>query len=336
LQAQSGNNMIDILKKNYGENTPEKKILDKGHVRLVDIMPRLVPDGQTCDQAIVQAARVSYGQGTKQVNEDRGLIRYLMRHSHTTPFEMVDLKWHVKMPLFVCRQWIRHRTVSVNEVSGRYSVLKDEFFSPEISTVRLQSKTNKQGSEQPIEPVDAADFIHSLDELSRTAYQKYEEAIAKGIGKEQARLYLPVNLYTELYWKINLHNLLHFLKLRCDSHAQYEIRVFADAMLEMIRPLVPWTIEAWEDYSPYRKAETFSRLEIEKLKSFIALGRVRGRWTSEALQTIIDRKDAPLWIREELQNIVEDLSQQTTNCLASGNKREDTEWEEKMKKLGIA
>jgi thymidylate synthase (FAD) len=247
------------------------KCLDKGHVTLVDVMPRLVPDDQkTADCAIVQAARVSYGQGTKTVNEDRGLIRYLLRHTHTTPLEMVVFKFHMKLPIFCARQAIRHRTVSVNEVSGRYSVLKDEFYYPDPEDVRQQSKTNKQGSEVPVEEGTATDFLGYLTDLCADAYTSYEKFLAQGIGKEQARMVLPLNLYTEWYWKIDLHNLFHFLGLRCDAHAQKEIRVFAEAMLELITPIVPIAVEAWNDYHHYRGAAKLSRLEIEAIKKSLA------------------------------------------------------------------
>lgn len=296
--------MKDIITSVHGEGTPEIKILDHGYVRLVDCMPRLVPDDQTCDQAIVQAARVSYGDGTKQVSEDRGLIRYLMRHTHTTPFEMVEFKYHIKMPIFVCRQLIRHRTANVNEISGRYSIMKDEFFLPSAHDIRRQSKNNKQGSDGQIESGDAAFFSARVEELCTEAYQAYEEAIASGVGKEQARILLPVNLYTEFYWKCDLHNIFHFLSLRCDAHAQYEIRVFADAMLALIKPLVPWAVEAWDDYHPYRGAVKLSRLEWDVMKGLIS----------------------------QFKDVCPDLEPKLF-ALNSGNKREDAEWEEKLKKL---
>lgn len=294
--------MKDIISSVYGSSVPERKILDHGHVRLIDVMPRLVPDGQTCDQAIVQAARVSYGEGTKTISEDRGLIRYLMRHRHSTPTEMVEFKFHCAIPIFVARQWVRTRTANLNEVSGRYSVLPDKFYYPSTEGVRAQSKTNKQITAGQIESGDATWFCNQLEQSSTEAYKQYEMAIERGVGREQARMLLPINLYTELYWKIDLHNLLHFLSLRCDSHAQYEIRVFADAMLELITPLCPWTVEAWNDYHPYREAITFSRLEIEALKKTI-------------------------------QTLKENTNSYVPEPLGSGNKREDAEWAEKINKL---
>jgi thymidylate synthase (FAD) len=262
--------MYDVL-----QNLTEKSIkcLDYGLVELVDIMPRLVPEDQkTADYAIVQAARVSYGDGTKSVNEDRGLIRYLMRHVHTTPFEMIEFKFHCKMPIVVARQWIRHRTANVNEYSGRYSVMKDEFYRPELDNVRQQSKTNKQGGDVQINQETAKDFLAHLDKIAIESYQVYEKYIAEGVSREQARMVLPINLYTEWYWKIDLHNLFHFLALRCDLHAQWEIRVFAEAMLSLIQPIVPMAVEAWNDYHDHRGAMKLTKLEIEALnKTFAGL-----------------------------------------------------------------
>lgn len=254
---------IDVL-----QNVPNRviKCLDYGFVSLVDTMPRLVPEEQkTSDYAIVQAARVSYGNGTKTLNEDKGLLRYLMRHSHSTPFEMVEFKFHMKMPIFVARQIVRHRMASLNEVSGRYSVLKEEFYIPEVQDLKKQSSLNKQGGGQNLETEEALDYIEKLKSLSDSSYEHYKDFLDKEISREQSRMILPVNLYTEWYWKIDLKNLLHFLSLRCDSHAQYETRVFAEAILELIKPIVPLTIEAWDDYQEYRGAIKLTRLEIESL-----------------------------------------------------------------------
>lgn len=287
--------MHDIL-----TNLTDPKIdcLDKGHVRLIDCMPRLAPEGQTtADFAIVQAARVSYGAGTKTVNEDRGLIRYLMRHSHTTPLEMVEFKFHMKMPIFIARQIVRHRTSNLNEISARYSVMKDEFYVPELENIRKQSKTNKQGGEESLELSQAHGFAQDTLEISELTYEKYLKHIESGVTREQARMNLPVNLYTEWYWKCDLHNLLHFLALRCHSHAQWEVRVFADAMLELIKPIVPVTIEAWEDYHPMRGAVKLTRLELQ------------------ALMECVENAKMPE--------------------LYSDNKREREEWREKARKLGM-
>lgn len=272
--------------------------MDLGLVELVDVMPRLVPETQkTADYAIVQAARVSYGDGTKSVNEDRGLIRYLMRHVHTTPFEMIEFKFHCKMPIFVARQWIRHRTANVNEYSGRYSVMKDEFYRPDIDNIRKQSKTNKQGGDTQVNNKTAEEFSDYLDEVCKRAYQIYNCYLNEGVAREQARMILPLNLYTEWYWKIDLHNLFHFLGLRCDSHAQWEIRVFAEAMLHLITPIVPLAVEAWNDYHDHRGAMKLTRLEIEAIKK--------------------------------------SLGGQKICVLESDNKREQTEWVEKAARMGL-
>ena len=206
------------------------------NVRLVDHMGN--------DTSIVQSARVSYGEGTKSVSEDRQLIRYLMRHWHTTPFEMVEFKFHVKVPIFVARQWLRHRTASVNELSARYSIVKDDFWIP--SEYRSQSTTNKQGSNETEFKDDSAIMSqrHSCD----IAYNVYEGLIERGISRELARTHLPQSAFTEFYWKINLHNLFHFLRLRMDDHAQKEIRECAIMMFDIVKFIVPIACEAFIDY----------------------------------------------------------------------------------------
>jgi len=288
--------MHDVLT-NVSEKTI--KCLDKGHVTILDVMPRLVPDDRkTADYAIVQAARVSYGDGTKTVNEDRGLIRYLLRHKHTTPFEMIEFKFSVKLPIFIARQMVRHRTANLNEYSGRYSMMKDEFYKPEIENVRQQSSVNKQGGSGSINETDASGFIEKIDFICNQSYEEYEKAIQNGVAREQARMLLPVNLYTEWYWKVDLHNLLHFLALRCDPHAQWEIRVFANAMLELIKPIVPWAIEAWEDYHEHRGAIRLTKLEVDAMVS--TLGGI------------------------------------SVNSLKTDNKREQEEWKTKAAMLGLS
>ena len=220
----------------------EFSVLDHGFVRLIDYMGS--------DESIVQAARVSYGQGTKKVSEDRGLIRYLMRHKHTTPFEMVEFKFHVKLPIFVARQWIRHRTANVNEYSGRYSVMKEEFYLPPREDIAFQSETNKQGREDQAVPDKVKDSFQAHQETTqRELYEHYLQFINEGVARELARINLPLSMYTEWYWKIDLHNLFHFLRLRLDTHAQKEIRVFAEVMAEMVRKVCPIAYEAFEDYS---------------------------------------------------------------------------------------
>lgn len=235
------------------------RVLDHGFVNLVDVMGD--------DSSIVQAARVSYGKGTKTVNEDEGLIRYLMRHQHTTPFEMVEFKFHCRMPIFVARQWIRHRTANVNEMSARYSEMPDLFYEPAPELCTTQSAQNKQGGTGS--PVEGAEEVAAtFGKSQREVYRQYESYLAKNMRRELARVNLPVSLYTEWYWKIDLHNLFHFLKLRMDKHAQYEIRVFAEAMAEMVKAKVPVAWKAFEDYS--LKSVLFSQLELEALRRIVA------------------------------------------------------------------
>jgi thymidylate synthase (FAD) len=213
-------------------------VLDHGFVRVIDYMGN--------DAAIVQAARVSYGAGTKTVNEDAGLINYLMEHRHSTPFEMCEIKLHVKLPIFVARQWIRHRTANVNEYSARYSIMDKEFYIPRSQNVQAQSQSNKQGREGGLEHNEVENFINGVETVSNNCYDFYEDAIGGGVARELARMSLPVNYYTQWYWKIDLHNLLHFLHLRADSHAQYEIRAYAETMLRMVKLWVPLTYAAFE------------------------------------------------------------------------------------------
>lgn len=232
--------------------------LDYGFIRLVDYMGN--------DAAIVQAARVSYGAGTKKVSEDRGLIRYLLRNAHTTPFEMCELKFHCKMPIFVARQWIRHRTANVNEYSARYSEVKDEFYLPDPAVLKKQSSENRQGRGEELTDEQKRRVLYLLRADYAQEYSTYEQLLNElGLTRELARIGLSVAAYTQWYWKIDLHNLFHFLRLRLDSHAQYEIRVFAEAMAQITRDAFPIAWEAFEDYR--LEAVSFSRLEIEVLKT---------------------------------------------------------------------
>ena len=232
------------------------KCLDKGCVRLVDAMGG--------DDAIVQAARVSYGKGTSKLSQDRGLIRYLMRHRHTTPFEMVEFKFHCKMPIFVARQWVRHRTANINEYSLRYSEARDEFYFPNPEHIQFQSSLNKQGRRGDV-PIDLKQKVHDyFKEISNRSFEIYSELNDSGVARELARAILPVNLYTEWYWKNDLHNLLHFIGLRSDDHAQYEIRVFSDAMAESVKAVAPFAWEAYQDYVV--KGMRFSRIEKNLLE----------------------------------------------------------------------
>lgn len=260
---------IDLILHNFGERYPTVKCLDHGSVTLVDLMPRLSDHDNitTADFAVLEAARISHIKNKEEKSspsKDRGLIRYLMRQKHSSPFEMIEFKWHHKLPIFVARQLVRHRTVSLNEMSGRYSKLPNEFYIPE--SVRQQSKNNKQGSYGSVDPVTAAEFLDYLESAYSDSYSAYEKAIEGKVGNEIARIGLPVALYTEWVWKINLHNLLHFLMLRSDSHAQSEIQVYSNAMLGMVAKLCPLTVEAWEDFDPYRGAVVFSALEMEAMK----------------------------------------------------------------------
>ncbi len=316
--------LVDCL---GGCSRHEIRVHEHGFIALIDAMPRMVPRGQTADYAIVQAARVSYGQGTKKVNEDRGLIRYLMRHRHTTPFEMVEFKFHVSMPVFIARQWIRHRTANVNEYSGRYSVIPDQFYRPTLDAVRKQSAANRQGGEEtfavseetgrgieasrsatadlrhpgieqtqrgsdspahlltcsPAQPPspphlpttppphdEAATAQQFLDYLAEAEalYRKYEDLLSRGVSRELARIGLPVSVYTQWYWKCDLHNILRFLALRMDRHAQLEIRAYAEAMHALLVPIVPITMEAWRDYE--LEAVHLSRLEARAVRSIAA------------------------------------------------------------------
>ena len=227
-------------------------VLDHGFVRVIDYMGD--------DAAIVQAARVSYGRGTRRVSEDSGLIRYLMRHRHSTPFEMCEIKYHVKLPIFVARQWIRHRTANVNEYSARYSILDREFYLPAPEHLAAQSAANRQGRGDVLAGDEAAHVLDMLREDATRCYDHYAEMLnedaagegldpsRQGLARELARMNLTLNTYTQWYWKIDLYNLFHFLSLRADTHAQYEIRVYAEAMLRTVEAWVPLAYEAFRDY----------------------------------------------------------------------------------------
>jgi thymidylate synthase (FAD) len=219
-------------------------ILDHGFIRLIDYMGD--------DAAIVQAARVSYGAGTKHVQNDEGLIRYLMRHWHSTPFEMCEIKLHVKLPVFVARQWIRHRTANVNEYSARYSILDREFYIPAPEHLAAQSVVNNQGRGEVLTGEESARVLELLKSDANRAYDHYEAMLSQdgqqGLARELARMNLPANIYTQWYWKVDLHNLFHFLRLRADPHAQYEIRVYAEAIAKVVADWVPLAYAAFEDY----------------------------------------------------------------------------------------
>ncbi|MFA7124844.1 MAG: FAD-dependent thymidylate synthase [Sphaerochaetaceae bacterium] len=239
----------------------EFPVLDKGFVRLVDYLGS--------DARIVQSARVSYGEGTKTYRQDKALIAYLMRNEHTSPFEQVVFTFHIKMPIFVARQWIRHRTARVNEISGRYSIMADEAYVPDFEHINYQSGDNKQGrSDEPVgEDVcrQVAELIQSNHEHAFTSYKKLLDL---GIARELARIDLPLSLYTQWYWQMDLHNLFHFLKLRLDAHAQYEIRVYAEQILSIVETVCPMACEAFRSIE--LEGKRFTAREVEALKALIA------------------------------------------------------------------
>jgi thymidylate synthase (FAD) len=235
----------------------EFPVLDKGFVRLVDYLGG--------DERVVEAARVSYGKGTKSYREDAALIDYLLRNRHTSPFEQVGLTFHIKLPIFVARQWIRHRTARVNEISGRYSVMKDDCYVPSVAGIAMQSVDNKQGrSGEALEPAKAAEIREALSAGQRQAYADYTALLDTGLAREIARINLPLSLYTEWYWQIDLHNLFHFLELRLDSHAQKEIRLYAEALFDIAKKVAPCCCEAFERHA--LDAVSFSRDEFAELQ----------------------------------------------------------------------
>lgn len=274
------------------------ELLDHGLVRVIDYMGD--------DNAVVQAARVSYGRGTKKVTEDQGLIHYLMRHRHSTPFEMCEIKFHVKMPIFVARQWIRHRTANVNEYSARYSILDREFYIPAPENLAAQSSVNRQGRGHVLEGAEAQRVLDLLKRDSTQVYDHYVEMLNEneagepadpsrpGLARELARMNLSLNFYTQWYWKIDLHNFMHFLSLRADPHAQYEIRVYADAMIDVLKRWVPLTYEAFVQHR--LGAATLSKNALDVVKRRLAgeavtqesSGMGKREWLE--LQALLDTK----------------------------------------------
>lgn len=247
-------NIDEIITKQY-------PILDYGFVTVVDYMG--------CDADIANAARVSYGNGTKTINQDEGLIRYLMRHRHTTPFEMCEIKLHLKMPIFVARQWMRHRTANINEISARYSIINDEYYIPSEDRMAEQSKINNQGSGDILNQDVAKNCQNEMRNQCSTAFEKYELLINEAqLARELSRTILPQSTYTEFFWKIDLHNLLHFCSLRADSHAQYEIRVYAMKILEIIKLWVPITYQAFMDFR--LNSISFSQNDLGIIKNFLS------------------------------------------------------------------
>src|SRR3989344_497715 len=258
------------------------KCLDHGFVYLVDYMGN--------DEAIVEAARTSYGQGTKKVSSDEGLIRYLRRHVHTTPSEMVEFKFHCKMPIFVARQWIRHRTANVNEYSGRYSEMLDEFYLPEPLALKQQASGNRQGRGDDLEPAIQQTILDLLKEEYGRQYGLYKKFLGFNLAKELARIGLSLANYTQWYWKIDLHNLMHFLQLRLDEHAQYEIRVFGEAMAKIIKDAVPISYQAFEDYQLC--AMSFSRPELDILsKNQWPMSKEKVAWAVSVIANKREREE---------------------------------------------
>jgi len=271
----------------------EFRVLDKGFVRLVDYLGG--------DDRIVQAARVSYGEGTKSYREDAGLIDYLLRHEHTSPFEQVVLTFHVKLPIFVARQWIRHRTARLNEISGRYSIMKDEFYVPVPADLAEQSADNKQGrSDEPLEAGKAASVIERFERGQNVAYSDYSSLVEEGLAREIARINLPLSLYTEWYWQIDLHNLFRFLMLRMDAHAQKEIRLYANTMLDITRAVAPRAVESFERNT--LSAVRFTGAEMAELKR-----RLAGRLADGDVAGSVSAGEAPLLKGKELERFEEKL-----------------------------
>ena len=240
-------------------------VLDKGFIRLVDYMGS--------DDSIIQAARISYGKGTKSLRSDLMLIRYLMKNKHTSPFEMCEIKLHIKAPIFVARQWLRHRTANVNEYSARYSFMDEDFYLPNSELLTTQSLDNKQGrSESTVENYELAH--ESMQNLSSASIKLYKELLSQhNLAKELARIILPVNFYTQFYWKIDLHNLLHFISLRYHSHAQKEIYQYAEILLNIVEKWVPTTAEAFKDYILH--AKSFSKLQLEYIKTLLKQDKIK-------------------------------------------------------------
>ncbi len=294
--------MKDLLEGKILEYRPSDQ--PDSFVRLVDCMPRCLPDGvETGDYAVVEAARVSYAGGTHKSSDDRTLLRYLLRHAHTTPGEMIVMKWHMSMPIFIARQFIRHRTVSVNEESGRYSIMKEVFYVPTIENMRKQSNRNKQGGDEPMDVLTAQELIDKETDHDRRCYELYKERIDAGMARELARDVLPLNLYTSWYWKADMWNTMNFLRLRMDSHAQLEIRQLATGMYNILKPLFPLCIEAFDDYINMANTCKLSRLEVERVKA---------------------KQFAPLWLLKDEKSGVEKPS------------REEVEFQEKLGKLGLS
>ncbi|MCL2233229.1 MAG: FAD-dependent thymidylate synthase [Treponema sp.] len=261
----------------------EFPVLDKGFIRLVDYMGT--------DERVVQSARVSYGGGTKSYREDAGLIDYLLRNAHTSPFEQIVLTFHVKLPIFVARQWVRHRTARLNEVSGRYSVMKDEFYVPSPDDLAIQSTDNKQGrSTDALDPALAEKIRAAFTDDQKAAYTSYKSLVDEGLARELARINLPLSLYTEWYWQIDLHNLFHFLKLRLDAHAQKEIRLYAEVIFEITKKVAPRCCESFERH--ILGGVQFSAEEFAELRKRLGADDAAGGLSGKALERFEEKLKA--------------------------------------------
>ena len=256
-----------------GEPHEMIQVHEHGFVKLLDVMGD--------DEEVENSARISYGEGTRKVSKTRNLIRYLMRHKHTSPFEMCEVKFHIKLPIFVMRQLVRHRTANLNEYSGRYSVMSDEFYLPQGDYLQKQSSTNNQGRDEVLPKKGMLQF--EFNRIYDGASMAYQVLLEEDLSRELARVLLPVANYTECIWKIDLHNFFHFVRLRSDSHAQREIKDFSDAMYELVKPKFPLCCEAWEDY--VRDAVTFSKKEMEVIRDMRQLWTIGKYGLSEREQT---------------------------------------------------
>lgn len=275
------------------------KCLDQGFVRLVDVMGD--------DGSVVQAARVSYGKGTKNKRRDQGLINYLMKHQHNSPFEMVEFKFHCKMPIFVGRQWVRHRTANINEISGRYSVMEDTVWKPSKDDLRMQSKINRQGSvEEAVPEPENSEILEMLKADQDLLFEHYNKALEKGVAREVARTNLPLSTYTEWYWKIDLHNLLHFLELRLEAHAQKEIRVYANALAKFVERQCPLTWNAFEEFR--LNGTTFSGSEMNIIRNVINENWLEDKILELRLNQLKEQNASDALVQVELAELRSKLS----------------------------
>ena len=275
------------------------KCLDQGFVRLVDTMGD--------DSSIVQAARVSYGKGTKNMRRDQGLINYLLKHQHNSPFEMVEFKFHCKMPIFVARQWVRHRTANINEISGRYSVMEEAVWKPSKEDLRMQSKINRQGSvDEPVPEPENSEILDMFKADQDLIFKHYNECLEKGVAREVARTNLPLSTYTEWYWKIDLHNLLHFLQLRMEAHSQKEIRVYADAMAEFVKRHCPLSWNAFEEFR--LNGTEFSKSEMKIIRNVINENWLEDKILELRLNQLKEQNASDTLIKVELAELRAKLS----------------------------